>query len=118
MISINAIQKYPDIPNGQNMSNQRQFDVDITFILRRPNFDEFHVISTYFYDITSLIKKSTSFQSTFFYLISMVRKSTLFPHTFCGVISLVEKYTFFPRTFLDVISLVEISTFFHVLFSM
>ena len=29
------------IPNGQTMSNPRRFDVDITSIRRRPNFDEF-----------------------------------------------------------------------------
>ena len=29
------------IPNEQTMSNPRRFDVDITSIRRRPNFDEF-----------------------------------------------------------------------------
>ena len=55
---------------------------------------------------------SASFPRTFFDIISMVKKSTLFPRTFFDVISLVEKYTLFPRTFLEVISLAEISTIF------
>ena len=55
-----------DLPNGHAMSNPRRFNVDITWIRRRPNFDEFpihfrvlfrcnfdgrkiHVVSTYFF---------------------------------------------------------------------
>ena len=90
-----------DDPNGHTTSNPRRFDVDITSIRRRPNFDEFprhfrvlfrcnfdgrkiHVVFTYF------------FQCYF-----AGRKSTLFPRTFSNVISMVEK-----------------SMCFHVLFSM
>ena len=60
----------------------------------------FHVISAYFFNV-----------------ISMVEKSTLFPRTLFDVISMVEKSTLFPRTFFDVISMVEKSTLFHVLLS-
>ena len=54
------------LPNGHAMSNPRRFNVDITWIRRRPDFDEFpihfhvlfrcnfdgrkiHVVSTYFF---------------------------------------------------------------------
>ena len=54
------------LPNGHTTSNPRRFDLDITWIRRRPNFDEFprhfrvllrcnfdglkiHVVSTYFF---------------------------------------------------------------------
>ena len=116
-------------PNGHTTSNPRRFDVDITSIRRRANFDEFprhfrvlfrcnfdgrkiHVVSTYFFDVISLVEKFTWFPRTFFDVISMVEKSTWFPRTFFDVISLVEKSTWFPRTFFDVISMVEICTLF------
>ena len=50
-----------ELPNGHTTSNRRGFDMDITSIRRRPNFDEFprhfrdfdgrkiHVVSTYFF---------------------------------------------------------------------
>ena len=110
----------------------RRIDVNSTWILHR-NVDNqistnFHVISTYFFDVISLIEKSTSlphtfldviliveksmlFPRTFFRVISLVEKSTIFRRTFFNVISMVEKFTMFPRTFFDVISLVEKSTF-------
>ena len=76
---------------------------DWSSILRRYVKDQistnFHVISTYFFDVTSLVKKST-----------------LFPRTFFHVISIVEKSTLFVRTFFDVIS--KSSRCVHVLFSM
>ena len=59
----------------------------------------FHVISTYFFDVISLIEKSTSFPRTFFDIISMVEKSTLFQRTFFNVISFVEISTVFLLTF-------------------
>ena len=87
-------------------------------ILRRYVEDQistnFHVIFTYFFDVISLIEKSTLFQCTFCEVISLIEKCTLFPRTFFGVISLVEKFALFPRTSLAVISLFEISTFFPV----
>ena len=77
--------------------------VDSTWILRRYVEEQFstsfHVISTNFFDLISLIEKSTSFPHTFFDVISMVEKSTLFPHTFFDVISMVEKSTLFPHVF-------------------
>ena len=123
------------ILNGHSTSNPHRFDVDITSIRGRPNFDEFprhfhvlfrcnfadrqiHVISTYLFRQISMVKKSTLFPRTFFDVISMVEKSTLFPRTFFDVISMVEKSTSFPRTFFDVISMVEKSTLFPCTFSM
>ena len=77
----------------------RRIHVDSTLVLRRFVEDQIStnilVISTYFFDVISLIEKSTSF-----------------PRTFFDVILLVEKSTLFPRTLFDVISLVEISTLF------
>ena len=92
--------KYNIYPTG----TPRWIHVDSTWILHRYVEDQistnFHVISAYFFDV-----------------ISMVEKSTWFPRTFFDVISLVEKSTWFPRTFFDVISMVEKSTLFHVLLS-
>ena len=74
---------------GNPKGTLRQIYVGSTSILRRYVEDQisrnFHVISTYFFDV-----------------ISMVEKSTLFPRTFIGVILLVEKSTLFPGTFFDV----------------
>ena len=85
----------------------RRIDVHSTWILRRYVEDQistnFHVVSTYFFDVISLVKKSTSFPRTFFDVISMVEKSTSFPRTFFDVILMVEKSTLLPRTFFDVI---------------
>ena len=89
---------------------------DITSIRQDQILTNFYVISTYFFDVISMVEKSMLFPRTFFNVISMVEKSTLFPHTFFDVISMVEKSTSFPRTFLDVISLVEISTVFLLTF--
>ena len=66
------------IPTG----TPRQIDVDSTWILRGYVEDQistnFHVISRYFFDVISLIEKSTSFPRTFFDVILMVEKSPLF----------------------------------------
>ena len=121
------------VPNEHSTSNRRQFHVDNTWIRRRPNFDEFprhfhvlfwcnfadrkiYVVSTYFFDVISMVEKSTWFPRTFFNVISMVEKSTLLPRAFFDVISMVEKSTLFPRTFFDVISFIEISTVFLLTF--
>ena len=70
------------LPSGHSMSNRRRFDMDITSIPQRPIFDEFprhfhllvrcnfadrkiHVVSTYFFDLISMVEKSTLFPSTF-----------------------------------------------------
>ena len=94
--------------------------VDLTWILRRYVEDQistyFHVISTNFFNVISLIENCTSFPRTFFNVVWMVEKSTLFPRTFLDVISMVEKSTLQPRTFFDVISLVGISTAFLLTF--
>ena len=105
-------------PNKHTTSNQRRFDVDITSIRPRPNFDELHVIVTYFFGVISPIEKSTSFPHTFFDVIWLVEKPALFPRTFFDVISMVEKYTLFPHTFYDVIRWSKNPHRFHVLFSM
>ena len=49
-----------------------------------------HVISTYFFDVISLIEKSTLFPCTFFDVTSMVEKSLLFPRIFFDAISVVK----------------------------
>ena len=106
---------------------------DITSIRQDQILTNFYVISTYFFDVISMVEKSMLFPHSFFDVISMVEKSTFFPCTFFNVISMVEKSTFFPctffnvismvakstsfpRTFFDVISLVEISTVFLLTF--
>ena len=97
-----------------------QIHVDSTWILRRYVEEQisanFHVISVYFFDVVSMVGKSTLFPSTFFDVISLVEKSMLFPCTFFEVILLVEKSTLFPRIFFDVISMVEIYTLFLLTF--
>ena len=68
------------------MVTPRRINVDSLSILRRymeyQILTNFHVISTYFFDVISPIKKSTSSSHTFFDLTSMVEKSTLFLLTF------------------------------------
>ena len=76
-------------------SNPRRFDVDITWICRRENFDKFpchfhilfqcnftdrkiHVAFTYFNRYNVTVRKSMSFPRTFFDAISLVEISTLF----------------------------------------
>ena len=85
----------------------RRIHVDSTWILRRYVEDKistnFHVISAYFFDVISMVEKSTWFPRTFFDVISLVEKSTWFPRTFFDVISMVEKSVLFPRTFFEVI---------------
>ena len=94
---------------------QRALHVESTSIPR--GFDEFpRDFHGVFFDVISLIEKSTLFPRTFFAVISMVEKYTLFPHTFFDVISMVKKSTLLPRAFFDVISLVEISTMFLLTF--
>ena len=121
------------LPNGLTTLNPCRFDVVITSIRRRPNFGEFprhfrvlfrcnfggrkiHVVSTYFFDVISIVEKSTWFPRTLFDVTSLVEKSMWFPRTFLDVISMVEKSTWFPRTFFDVISMVEICTLFLLTF--
>ena len=93
----------PSMSRHYPTGTPRQIDVDSTWILRRYVEDQistnFHVVSTYFFDVISLIEKST-----------------LFPRTSFDVISMVEKSTSFPRIFFNVISFVEISTV-YLLFS-
>ena len=101
--------KWKKGPNGHSTSNRRRYVEDLIST-------NFHVISTYFFDIISLIEKSTSFSHTFFDVISMVEISTFFPRTFFYVISMSKKSMLFPRTFFDVISLVEKSTLFPLSF--
>ena len=84
---------------------------------RRANFDKIPRHSTHFFDVISLIEKSTSFPRTFFSVISLVEISTLFPRTFFDVISMVEKPTLFSPTFCDAILMVEKSTLFARTFS-
>ena len=78
------------------------FLVISTYLFRR-NFAgrEIHVVSTYFFDVISLVEISTFFPRTFFDVISLVDKSTLFHFTFFNVILLVELSTLFASTFSD-----------------
>ena len=107
-------------PNRIPTGTPRRIDVDSTWILCRYVEDQistnFHVISAYFFDVVSLVEKSTWFPRTFFDVILLVEKFTWFPHTFFDVISMVEKSTWFPCTFFDVISLVEKLTCFPLIF--
>ena len=79
----------------------------------------FHLISTYFFNVVSLIGKSTSLpRATYCFRCNLAgRKSTLFPCTFFHVMSMVKKSTFFSRTFFDVLLLVEKSKLFPCTFS-
>ena len=90
-------------------STPPRIDVDSTSILRRCVEDQIstnlHVIFTYFFDVVSLIEKSTLFPRTSFNVISLVEKFTLFPLTFLDVILMVKKYTLLARTFFDEISM-------------
>ena len=72
---------------------------DITSIRQDQILTNFYVISTYFFDVISMVEKSKLFPHSFFDVISMVEKSTFFPCTFFNVISMVEKSTLFPHTF-------------------
>ena len=118
--------------NGHTTSNPRRFDVDITWIRRRPNFDEFprhfrvlfrcnfdgrkiHVVSTYFFRCNFDGRKIHVVSTYFFRCNFDGRKSTLFPRTFVDVILMVKKSTYLLRAFFDVISFIEIpslSTYF------
>ena len=100
------------VPSG----TPRRFDVDSTSIICRYVEDQistnFLVISTYIFDVISLIEKSTSFPCTFFDVLSLIEKATSFSRTVFDVILMVKISTFFPRTFFDVISIFEKSTLF------
>ena len=72
---------------------------DITSIRQDQILTNFYVISTYFFDVISMVEKSMLFPHSFFDVISMVEKSTFFPCTYFNVISMVEKSTLFPHTF-------------------
>ena len=93
-------------------ANPHRFDVDITSLRQRLNFDKFSRHFQVLFWCNFADRKMTSFLRTFSDVISMVEKSTLFLHTFFDVISMVEKSTLFPRTFFDVIFLVKVSTLF------
>ena len=102
--------------NQNAMGTPRWIHADSTWILCRHVEDQilrnFHVISAYFFDAISMVKKSTLFPRTFVSVISMIEKSALFPRNYFDVILMVEKSTSFPRTFFGVISMVEKSTLF------
>ena len=98
-----------DSDNDPNRHNR-----DITSLHRRRNFDKFHVISKYFFDVISLIENSTLFSRTFFGVISLVEKSTLFLLTYFDIILMVEKSTLLAHTFFDNILMGKNSTLFFV----
>ena len=72
----------------------------------------FYVISTYFFDVILLVKKSTLFPRTFLNIFPKVEKSTLFSRTFFDVILMVDTSTLFPRNFFDLISMAKTCTLF------
>ena len=86
-------------PNGHTTSNRRGFDVDITSIRRRPNFDEFphhfhvlfrcdfagrkiHVVSTYFFRCNFAGRKIHVVSTYFFRCNFAGRKSHVVPTYF------------------------------------
>ena len=107
-------------PNGHTTSNPRRFDVDITSIRRRANFDEFprhfrvlfrcnfdgrkiHVVSTYFFRCNFDGRKIHIVSTYFFRCNFDGRKIHVVSRTFISVISMVEICTLFLLTFFDVI---------------
>ena len=109
--SVSSVKYYP-------MGTLSRVDMNSTSILCRYIKDQistnFHVISTYFFDVILPIEKSTSFPHTFFNVISLIEKSTLFPLAFFDVISLAEISTLFLLTLFDVILMVNNLTSFLV----
>ena len=108
-------------PKGNSPTGTpRRIYVDSTWILRRYVKDQistnFHVISAYFFDVISMVEKSTWIPRTFFEVISLVEKSTWILRTFFDVTSMVKKSMLFPRTFINVISMVEIYMLFLLTF--
>ena len=108
------------LPNGDTTSNPRRFDVDITSIRPRPNFDEFprhfrvlfrcdfagwkiHVVSTYFFRCNFDGRKIHIVSTYFFRCNFDGRKIHVVSRTFISVISMVEICTLFLLTFFDVI---------------
>ena len=108
----NIIRSGCSFPNGR----ARRININATQILRWYVEDQismnFHVISTYFLDVISMVQNFTLFPRTVLGVTLMVQKSKLFPRIFFGVIFLVEISTLFPRIFFNVILMVEKSTLF------
>ena len=122
-------------PNRHITSNRRGFDVDITSIHRRPNFDKFpryfcklfqcnfdgrkiHVVSTYFL-WRNFTGRKIHLISTYFFQRNFGGQKIHFVCTYfyrCNFAG--RKSRLFPRTFIKVDLLVGKSTFFHILFSM
>ena len=94
------------------MENYNKVDVDINRYVEDQISTNFHVILRTFFDVISMVEKSTLFPRPFFDVISMYEKSTLFPLPFFDVISLVEISTVFLTTFFYVTLMVEKSTLF------
>ena len=90
--------------------------VEKSRLLPRTFFDVIltQVVSTYFFDVISLIKKFTMFPRTFYDVIYLVEISAVFLLTFFNVILMVEKSTLFARTFFDEIWMGPNSTAFLV----
>ena len=85
---------------GHTAPNLRQFDVVLRQYVEYQISTNFQVISTYFFDVISLIEISTLFPRTFFDVISMVEKPALFPRAFFDVeISTVFLLYFFRHNF-------------------
>ena len=109
---VHFVQHFLFLLNGHTTSNRRPFDVDITSIRRRPNFDEFlrhfrvlsrcsfhgqkiHVVSTYFYRCNSDGRKTYVVSTYFFGCNCLVEICTLFLSTFFNVILIGKKLTWF-----------------------
>ena len=101
--------------NGHTTSNRRRFNIDITSMHREKKKSiNFHLISTYFFDVFSMGEKSTLFHRTFFDVMS--EKLTSFRRTFFDVNSISEKSISFWRTSFGATSMSEISTSFRCAF--
>ena len=115
------------------MSNRCRFDVHITSILRRPNFDKFprhfhvlvrcnfadwkiHIVSPYFFRRSFTGQNFHVFTLYFFGCNFNGQKSALFPLIFFDVILMVKKSMLFGRTFFDEILMGKNLTSFLVKF--
>ena len=85
-------------PNEHTRLNPRKFDVDITSIRQRPNFEEIPHHVRILFQWNFVVRKTDVASRYFFDVISLVKKPTLFPRTFFNVISIVKKFELFPCT--------------------
>ena len=104
------------------MGTPRRILVDLTWILRHTSKTKVrHILTPFprtFFDVISMIEKSTLLPRTLFDVISMVKKSTLSPRTLFDIISMVDIYALFLLTFFNIILMGKNSTSFLVSFKL